>query len=173
MEYESEFGFVNQYLTGDEYILWKGKPEKGGSFSPQNIGLLVFSIFWLGFSLFWESAIFSSDAPFIMKLFGLPFIAIGVYLLYNSLFRSKALRNKTFYVVTNKKLIIKADSNIRMYNAADLPPMQIQMHKNGNGTILFRNAFYAEPGRTHYSYFALENLSDVVKAQNAIDRMER
>ena len=24
-----EFEFVEQYLTGGEYVLWKGKPEKG------------------------------------------------------------------------------------------------------------------------------------------------
>ena len=87
--------------------------------------------------------------------------------------QSICLRNKTFYIITNKKLIIRSGSKIKLYQAEDIPPMDIHLHKNGNGTILFWQESYHRNGRRYSSYFALENIADVAGAQNAISRMEK
>ena len=60
-----------------------------------------------------------------------------------------------------------------MHNARDLPSMEIELHKNGNGTILFSDEVTARNGRRRLIYFALENLADAVQAQNAIQQMDR
>jgi hypothetical protein len=55
--------------------------------SKQGRGCLVlFSILWLSFSLFWTFTAWKSGAG-IMALFGLPFIAIGVFLLVGGFWR--------------------------------------------------------------------------------------
>lgn len=46
--------------------------------------LLIFAIFWTAFSLFWEYGVITGGAPWIMAVFGLPFIAIGVGMLWAS-----------------------------------------------------------------------------------------
>lgn len=51
--------------------------------------------------------------------------------------------------------------------------MDIHLHKNGTGTILFSEISYGRNGRRYGSYFALENIADVAGAQNALGRMER
>ena len=81
------------------------------------------------------------------------------------------LRNKTFYVITNKKLMIKKGRKIQIYNGNDLPPMEIKIHNNGLGTIIFSEFVYTERRRYH-RYIMLENLIDVVQVQNAIEVMK-
>ena len=80
-----------------------------------------------------------------MVVWGLPFIGIGLYLLFGRFLQTLYLRDKTFYIITNKKLIIRSGNKVRIYRAEDLPPMD----------------------------FALENIADVAGAQNALGRMER
>lgn len=36
--------WINQYLTPDEYVLWKGKPGKGNLMTKQDIFMVTFSI---------------------------------------------------------------------------------------------------------------------------------
>ncbi len=173
MEYTDNYAFCKAYLIDGEQILWKGKPEKGQIFHKQDIVLVPFAVFWLGFSLFWEATAIMGGAPFFFALWGLPFIAVGVYLLIGRHIMALYLRNKTFYVVTNKRLIIKKGSKIEMRNGEDLPPMEVQLHKNGNGTITFWEEVYVGRGRHRNTYLMLENLSDVARAQNAINSMDR
>ena len=101
------------------------------------------------------------------------FVGIGIYLLFGRLFHAAYLRNKTFYVVTSKKLIIKKGNRISTYQACDLPPMTLQLHKNGNGTISFTEAVRYRGGRSYHNYFALENIANPIQAQNAINSMDR
>lgn len=172
MEHIIDYNFCNSYLLPGEYVTWKGRPEKGYVFSAADFVLIPFSIFWLAFALFWEMGAIQSGIPFMM-IWGLPFIAVGLYLLFGRYIRSAYLRDKTFYVITNKKLIIKRGRKITMYTAQDLPPMTLQIHKNGNGTISFSETVYYRRGRQYNSYFALENIKDPVHAQNAVSQMER
>ena len=172
MDHLEGFQFCNAYILPGEHILWRGRPEKGKYFSGQDFIMIPFSIFWLGFSLFWEVAAIQSGIPFMM-LWGLPFVGIGIYLLFGRYLHAACLRSKTFYVVTNKKLIIKNGNRITTYQTQDLPPMTLRMHNNGNGTISFTEAVRYRGGRSYHNYFALENIPDPVKAQIAINSMDR
>ena len=171
MNYTDDFSFVNQYLLPGEYITWKGKPEKGLIFTGQDIFMIPFSLLWLAFALFWEIGVIESGIPF-MILWGLPFIGVGLYMLAGRYIHKAWLRPRTFYVITNKKLIVKRGNKLTMYTAMDLPPMTLRIHKNGNGTIGFSEIVHYGSKR-HTNYFALENLKEAVRAQNAISSMER
>lgn len=173
MEYSEDFSFFNSYLTEGEYILWRGKPQKISLFSPSDIILLPFSIMWLSFSIFWEILAIKSGSSIFFALWGLPFILIGLYMLFGGFIRRLRIKNKTFYAVTNKKVIIKKGQNIEMYGAEDLPPMSIKLHKNGNGTIIFRQDIYSRRSGTRVFYFSFENIPDYIQAQNAVNRMDK
>ena len=168
-----DFDFCRPYILSDERILWQGRPEKGNIITRKDAVLIPFGAFWLAFSLFWEIMAIKSSGSFIFALFGIPFVAVGAYLLFGRLLHAAYLRDKTFYIITNKKIIIKSGSRIKMHDARDLPPMDIEIHKNGNGTILFTEEVYTRKGRRHSTYFALENLADVVQAQNAVSMMDK
>lgn len=172
MEYIDDHQFCRSYILAGESILWKGKPERGNYLSPNDVFMLPFRVFWLGFALFWEFSVIQSGSIFMM-LWGLPFIAVGLYMVFGRYVYAAYMRDKTHYVITNKKLIIKKGSRITIYDAKDLPPMTLRIHKNGNGTISFSETMYYRRGRHYNNYFALENIKDPVHAQNAISSMER
>lgn len=173
MTYQEDYNFYNRYMLEDEYILWQGSPAKGNIFTKRDLIMVPFSIMWLSFAVFWElSAIKTTHSPFLM-LWGLPFILVGLYMLFGRFIQTAYLRNKTFYVITNKKIIIKRGSRISLHDGRDLPPMDIEIHKNGNGTIFFIEEVYTRSNRRHRTYFMLENLPDVAQAQNAVSMMER
>lgn len=171
MDYIDNYQFCNPYILPGEHILWKGRPEKGNLFTSQEWVMIPFGVFWLGFCLFWEYMALQSG-QLIAIIWGLPFVGVGIYLLFGRLIQAALLRDKTFYVITNHKILIKKGRKISMYNAQDLPPMEVEIHKNGNGTILFYEDVYTRRGRRRSTYIALENLKDIAHAQNAISMME-
>ncbi|MBO5952506.1 MAG: hypothetical protein J6Q53_00030 [Oscillospiraceae bacterium] len=167
-----DYQFTRSYLLPGEQITWRGHPEKGFFLLPTDIVMIPFGIFWLVFSLFWEYGVIQSGVTF-MAIWGLPFLGIGIYLVFGRLIHITYLRGRTQYVITNKKLIIKKGSKITMYDAKDIPPMTLRMHKNGNGTITFSETIHYRRGRHYSNYFALENIKDPVHAQSAISAMQR
>lgn len=173
MDYNSETVFIQSCMDRDEYVLWKGRPGKGNIMSSKDRAMLPFSLVWLAFSLFFESMIITAQAPLPFIMFGMVFVLIGLYLLYVVFFQRAFARKKTLYVVTNKKLIIKEGNEINIYQPTELPPMKIEMYKNGNGTIYFSSSAYSRHhGYTYSTHCILENLPDVMKAQNALNRMK-
>ena len=82
MEYNDEYGFCRSYLTPGEAILWKGRPQKGHLITAQDILMIPFSLFWCSFAFFWTFSALKSGAPFPFALFGLPFVAVGLYLVF-------------------------------------------------------------------------------------------
>lgn len=171
-DYAENYGFANAYLSNGEYILWKGKPEKGNLIVPRDIFTLLFGLFWLSFSVFWEYNAVKGGAPIFFALFGLPFIGIGIYMVIGRFLQAAYLRNKTFYVITNKKIIIKRGKKLTMHDGENLPPMQTEIYKNGNGTIFFGDISHTRNGN-YNAYFVLENLSNITQVQTAISNMEK
>lgn len=171
MEEYNQYQFITPYLLPNERVLWKGRPEKGNLIMPGDLFTSFFGLFFLGFSLFWITGVSQAGSIFFI-LWGLPFVAVGCYITFGKYIHKAILRDKTFYVVTDKKLIIRSGRRTTMYNAADLPPMTVRIHNNGNGTISFTESYYRR-GRHRANFFALENLRDVAHAQQALSQMER
>ena len=171
METIQDYTFANPYLRNGEYIVWRGQPEKGNYLSPQDIFMIPFSIVWCGFAVFWFLSASQSGVG-IMSLFGIPFVALGLYMVFGRFLHAAYMRDKTQYVITNKKLIIKKGNRITIYTKSDLPRMTLHIHKNGNGTISFSEMTYGYGRRRYSHYFALENLRDAVGAQEALSTME-
>lgn len=165
------YDFCKPYIMDNEYILWEGAPQKGLVLTSRDLALIPFSLIWLAFSLFWEVSAIRTTGSLFMVLWGLPFVGVGIYLLFGRFWQTIFLHKKTYYIITNKKLIIRTGSKVKIYRSADLPPMNIQHHRDGTGTILFWEAGYSH-GRRYGTFFSLDHIADVVGAQNAISRME-
>lgn len=172
MHDDNNYQFCTPYIVPGETILWRGKPEKGNIITRREIILFPFSLMVCGFSLFWEYMALQTGSLFPV-LWGLPIVAIGIYMLAGRYIQAAYLRNKTYYVITTKKILIKKGNRINMYNSCDLPPMEVEIHRNGNGSILFYEDVYTRKGRRRSNYIALENLKDVAHAQHAISSMEQ
>lgn len=173
MTYNDEYSFSTPYITGDEYILWKGKPDKGNLITSSDIFMIPFSIFWCGFALFWEFMALQSGT-FIMPLFGIPFVCVGLYLVFGRFIWNVHIRKKTFYVLTNKKLIRLRGNKIDMLDAKSMLPVQVEIYKNGRGTISFGQTIHYRKGRSYSTpLMQIENVSNIIQVQQAIDLMEK
>ena len=173
METMEGFEFCRPYLAENEYVLWKGRPEKGNLFTGREMVILPFAVMWLAFALYWEYQAFQGVGSWFAILWGLPFVAVGIYLLAGRFAAAAYLRGRTFYVITNKKIIIKKGGRIVMYDGKSLPPMNLVIHKNGNGTLTFGHQIYTRNGYRSSVSFTIENIPDVVQVQNALEMMER
>ena len=100
-----QYDFCKPYLMVDEYILWKGKPEKGHLITGNDVIVSLFGIVWLFFCLNFIRAIFMQPTLFLI-IWMIPFVCVGFYMAFGKIIQKIYLRNKTFYVITNKKLMI-------------------------------------------------------------------
>lgn len=172
----NEFDFFRSYLSSDEYVLWQGKPQKGHIFTAQDVFVIPFSIFWLGFAVVWTALASKSSA--IFGLFGLPFVLVGLYMLFGRFVHKNRLKKKTAYVITNKRVIRKIGNRVDMRNLNDLPEMQVTTYKDGSGTINFGYNVTHYRGRYHRSStveeyeFSLENIPNVLNVQRIITDMQ-
>lgn len=166
MEYQDDYSFSYPYLTPGETILWKGRPQKGHLFTSRDIIMIPFSLLWCSFAFFWEFSAIQGGAPLPFALFGLPFIAIGLYMLFGQWIRAAYLRKRTAYVITNLKIIRKRGNKVDMLDCSTIPPLQIHANRDGSGTISFTIVYSgAYSGRRSggHTLFELENIPDVAK----------
>ena len=65
-------------LAPNEHLLWFGQPRGGIVLRDSDVYAIPFSLIWGGFAIFWEISVLSDDAPITFKLFGLPFVGVGL-----------------------------------------------------------------------------------------------
>ena len=104
-------------LAPGETVLWQGQPIPGiawvGLMSADAIFgavITLFSLFWLGFSAILITTMGTPAVFMIFPLVGLPFLAIGLYMLFGRLFVDAARRRGTWYTVTDQRAFIAEDA---------------------------------------------------------------
>jgi len=150
LETKSPESILSAELGSGERLLWSGRPRGGLRLRPQDVVLIPFSLLWGGFVIFWEvmalSTIAKAPAPFrfLFPLFGLPFVAIGLYLIVGRFFADARARARTIYGVTNQRILIVGGSRSQQTRSLELsaiPELALVQHKDGTGTITFGGAF--------------------------------
>lgn len=125
-------------LGARETLLWVGRPPSRILFETSDWFTVPFSIFWAGFSFFWEATVLRSGAPFVMALFGLPFVAIGTYITVGRFFYDAWKRKRTVYGITNERILIAKQGGTTL--SLDLRGVDVAIvedHADGTGTITF------------------------------------
>ena len=142
--------FRDELLNGEE-ILWAGQPDPTVLFSKSDIFNIPFGIFWLGFSIVWEGAAITSAlhqntsnaVSLAFPLFGVPFVLIGLYMVAGRFLYKKWKRQRTYYAVTNKRILVVKNSKRRDLQGAYLetiPVVNKSIRRDGRGTITFGNS---------------------------------
>ncbi len=101
--------------------------------------MIPFSLLWCGFAVFWETAAVKKEPPFF-ALWGVPFILIGVYFVLGRFFVDACSRAKTFYGVTNDRIIIITgfrSRQIKSLQLRTLTDVSLTESKDASGTITF------------------------------------
>lgn len=150
----NEYDFCNPYFTEGEYVLWTGKPV--GKDKNESGALVPFGIFLLAFSLIWTvAALFFGGW---MVFLGIPFIFFGIYLLFGRAF----IRNKSRYVITNKKIYRGRFGKVKIMEMSNLPRMRLARMNDGRGSIYFGEPDeYAEEKVIYGAIFDIECVENV------------
>jgi len=93
-------------LERGERQLWAGAPRQGVVLRAADVFMIPFSLFWAGFAVFWEVMAFRTGGPFFFRLFGLPFVAVGLYITVGRFLIDARRRARTSYVVTSNRVVI-------------------------------------------------------------------
>ena len=103
-------------LTPGEAVLWTGQPNGKVIFHTSDFALIPFSLLWGGFAIFWESDVLgywgtphktgTNPVSWFMVLWGIPFVVIGQYLIWGRFVFQWWRKKKTFYAVTDKRVLI-------------------------------------------------------------------
>ena len=151
-ETRSPESVLSAELGAGERLLWSGRPRGGIRLRPQDVVLIPFSLLWGGFAIFWEVMALSTTAKapapfrFLFPLFGLPFVAIGLFMIVGRFLADARARARTIYGVTNQRILIVRGARSQQTRSLELsaiPELSLVEHKDGTGTITFGGASLA------------------------------
>jgi hypothetical protein len=129
---------IEPELGADERLLWSGRPRQGVLLRASDLGMIPFSLLWGGFSIVWEVTAIVNGAPLFFKLGGLLFILLGLYLIVGRFWLDARRRAKTYYGITNKRVIIIAGLFRRSVNwwlVDVLKDVSVTVWSDGTGTV--------------------------------------
>ena len=137
---ESPETILARQLGAGETLLWSGRPRGGLRLRPQDAALIPFSLLWGGFSFFWEASVFRTGAPFFFKLWGVPFVCVGLYVIFGRFFVDAAMRARTTYGVTNERIVILSgllSPETKSLSLRTLGDVSLSERGDRSGTITF------------------------------------
>jgi hypothetical protein len=113
-------------LLSGESIYWAGMPNRRVTFHSDDWGVIPFSLLWSGFWIFWEAGALglwdnapkssaNSDSTF-MSLWGIPFLLFGQYMIWGRFVVDAWLKRRTYYAVTNRRVLILQEAWERKTN---------------------------------------------------------
>ncbi|MEY2542806.1 MAG: hypothetical protein QOE81_267 [Verrucomicrobiota bacterium] len=149
---------ISSELSPDEKLLWSDRPRQGVFFRSTDLFLIPFSLLWGGFAIFWELSVLGLNPqvhqthppPAFFPLFGIPFVAMGLYVMFGRFFVDAAQRRKTMYGITNQRVIIRSGlftRTTKSLNLRTLSDVTLSEKSNGTGTITLG------PTVGYYSWF--------------------
>ncbi len=146
---------IMRELGPKESLLWAGRPARGIQFRGSDIFLVPFSLLWCGFAIFWESSVVTTNAPFFFKLWGIPFVVVGLYFVFGRFWVDAMQRDSTFYGVTNERIIILSKflrSKTKTLNLRTLTDVSLTEKDDRKGSITFGATplFYSWLGATSW-----------------------
>jgi hypothetical protein len=131
---------IRNTLSTGEQPLWWGRPRQGLVLRGSDALAIPFSLLWCGFAIYWETSVLQSNAPAFFSLWGIPFVAMGIYMVVGRFFVEARQRANTFYVVTQERVLIVSglfSRKVSTLNLKALTEMSLSEGSGGEGSISF------------------------------------
>jgi len=127
-------------LSPGERLLWSGRPRQGVFLRGSDALLIPFTLMWAGFACFWEFMALRAHAPLFFALWGIPFLAVGGFILIGRFFADAWVRARTYYGVTGQRALVYVDVFGGRTTSLDLHAtgqVDLAEFAGGRGTITF------------------------------------
>ncbi|WP_323037846.1 hypothetical protein [Pararhodobacter sp.] len=156
-------------LDDGETILWQGRPDSVIVWKDLLSFESLFGVFFAGFALFWiTAATFMTagqpsfqgsggiDTVFkVFPLFGLPFLAVGLYMVVGRIFWDAYQRGRTWYTLTDRAAYIARDvlgrRTLKRYGTDDMDAPALQDDTPGSVMFAEEISTYHTSSRSSFS----------------------
>jgi len=144
--YSDAFGAC---LDPGEKVLWAGQPRQGIFLRASDAFAIPFSLLWGGFAIFWEIMALtmthqgkntSSLARILFPLWGIPFVLIGLYMMFGRFFVEAWRRRRIWYGITDRRALIVrtgARRTVTSFDLRSIGEVNFQEHADGTGSLTF------------------------------------
>lgn len=131
---------LEPHLVQGETVLWTGRPDPARHLTRGDAFAIPFSILWGGFAIFWEASALVAG-PLFFALWGIPFVAVGLYMMFGRFIYKNRLKRRTLYALTDKR-VLKLVRGRRgdVLDAAfvdSLPAVNREVRADGSGSVIF------------------------------------
>jgi len=155
--FETSLNRFDVFGVSANQIRWSGMPAGGLKLRRSDALAIPFSLMWGGFALFWEVTSFNSGAPLFFRLWGIPFVLIGLYMIIGRFFWDAYIRANTWYGLTDDSALFLRrglGGGIASVSLPSVNNLSLQLQPDGSGTIYFGDvpSFQQEMGRPGRSY---------------------
>ena len=131
---------LRRRLLPGERVLWEGRPDRRAFMFSGSLLLIPFTVLWCAFAIFWEVGVIAGGAPPRFVLWGVPFVLVGLYMVAGRFFVAAREANRTWYAVTDRRVMIERGAFRSRYTELDLvslPAPELDEGARAIGTITF------------------------------------
>ncbi len=130
-----------KYLKEGEKILWTGQPQRGIKIRDADIILIPVSIILIGFAVILDYVLMNYDSPLAFKALGVMFALGGIYSGGIRFILDASHRRKTFYCITNKRVLVLSGSKktLKTLPVKNIDQLDKTEERDGSGFIIFGN----------------------------------
>lgn len=97
---------ISHILAPDEKVLWSGQPDHGIKFRKSDTIMIPVSFVWGSSAIAWETMAIKNGPPYFYAFFGIPYILIGLYLVFGRFLYDVWRRKKIHYALTDRRAVI-------------------------------------------------------------------
>ncbi len=139
-------------LGEGETILWQGRPDSAVIWSDVISAQSAFGVVFAGFATFWVvmAAAIGGAGPAVFDLFplfGLPFVAVGLWMVVGRLLWDAFLRRGTWYTLTDRAAYIATSPlGRRALKSYPLAQMKLSLDDGSPGSVWFAERVVTRSG---------------------------
>jgi hypothetical protein len=181
MERQDSEEQLREYVRPGERLLWIGRPDPDVLFTASDLFVVPFSLLWGGFAFFWEGSVIVTGAGPLFVLWGIPFVAIGLYMIVGRFFYKRRRKRRTAYALTDERALVAVGSTSLAESPVRNVPLNVRRSRDGRHlTVTFGSGglsgrMYANTGLDAFGWWApapvaFFDVDDVEGLRAALDR---
>jgi hypothetical protein len=124
---------LQPYVRSGERLLWSGRPDPDVHFTGRDAFLIPFSLMWGGFAIFWEAAAIAGTkgGSRFFILWGIPFVAIGLYMIFGRFIVKARRKRTTAYGLTDQRALVAVGDRSLSDSPVKHTPVSIKRSRDG------------------------------------------